>query len=244
MKLLRGLNYVFTTQIFLMLTPYSNLMISNTNRYARQRDLVDQNLLKKSRVLIAGVGGLGGHIAQELAMAGVGTLILVDKDRVDETNLNRQVLYTSDDIAKWKVDVAAEKLRKINPEVQIVSVRGELDSVTLPEFDIAVDGLDNIDSRFKLEKICRDRDVPYIFGAVEGFMGMVSFLDNTTISLEKIIKRRLQLTEVQVLSATVAVVAGMEALEAIKYICKKGILLKNRLMIYDGYSGKFMEVRL
>ncbi len=214
-------------------------------RYSRQLKILNQNTLEQSSVLIAGAGGLGGFSALYLALAGIGKIILVDDDIVEESNLNRQVLYQEEDIGKKKVFVAAERLREKNPNVEIIPVEKSIDTHfdIGQRIDIVVDGLDNIESRFVMEEFAIQKGIPYVFGAVEGFMGMVTFIDSSTKKLEDFIRRIPQKTP-QVLGATAGMIAAIQSMEAIKYLTGRGDLLRNRLLIYDGLSTNFLEVKL
>ncbi len=212
-------------------------------RYARQTKIVPQEKLRNSVVLVAGVGGLGGFAAIYLALAGVGSIVLLDYDIVEESNLNRQVLYRSDDVGKKKVFIAARRLKEINPEVNVVPIDGKIGETDIPSVDIVVDGLDNIESRFRAEEFALNHNIPYVFGAVEEFMGMVTFIDKDTKKLKEFIPA-LTSHKPQVLAATASFIASLQSLEVIKYLTGKGDLLKNRLLVYDALSTNFMEVKL
>ncbi|MFW6151233.1 MAG: HesA/MoeB/ThiF family protein, partial [Chloroflexota bacterium] len=136
-----------------------------------------QARLKEARVLIAGLGGLGGPAAVYLASAGVGTLTVTDTDRVDPTNLNRQILYSEEDIGREKAPVAAEKLRKVNPHTHIEPVQDTL----VPEnaghlvtsVDVVIDALDNMETRLVLNSACVSHHIPLIHGGINGLRGEV-----------------------------------------------------------------------
>jgi len=213
-------------------------------RYSRQMRLVDQEKLKNSTIMIAGVGGLGGFSSLHLTLAGIGKIIILDHDVVEESNLNRQILYREEDIGKKKVQIAARRLKEINPHVKIIPIDGKIGEVEIPHpVDILIDGLDNIKSRFAAEEFALSHNIPYVFGAVEGFMGMVTFIDRDTKKLEDFIYKFSE-RKPQVLAATAGFIASLQSLEAIKYLTGKGDLLKNRLLIYDALSTNFLEVNL
>ncbi len=215
------------------------------SRYERQKFLVSQEKLKSATVLIAGTGGLGGSIGINLALAGVGNLILVDHDVVEESNLNRQVLYRASDIGKKKVYLAAERLKEMNPEIKVVPVDEIInENFDIPyPVDIVVDALDNLESRFNLEKFALNRGIPYVFGAVEGYMGMVTFIDKYTKKLKNFLPRDGN-KKVQVLGATASFTAALQSLEVLKYLSGRGEVLRNNLLIYDALSTSFLEVKL
>ncbi len=215
------------------------------DRYLRQSTLVNQDSLKKSSVLVAGAGGLGSFIATYLALAGIGKLIIVDYDKVEESNLNRQVLYREADIGKWKVSVASEKIREINPDTKVIPLQKKIDEQFDAPYkvDIVVDALDNMPGRLAAERFAMSRNIPFVFGAVEGYMGMVSFIDKNTKKLEEIMKIPGK-ENPQVLGAIVGMTAAIQSMEVIKYLSGRGDLLRNRLLIYDALSSNFTEVLL
>jgi molybdopterin/thiamine biosynthesis adenylyltransferase len=212
-------------------------------RYSRQEKLVNMEIIENSTVLLAGVGGLGSFSSTILAISGIGNIILVDYDKVEESNLNRQILYREQDIGLEKAKVAAQRLREINPRISVKGIVERIDDdFTIPEnVDIVVDGLDNYETRFILEEKAIEKGIPYVFGAVEGFMGMVSFIDTTTVRLKDIV-RKIPKGNPQVLASTVGFTASLQASEVIKFLTKKGDLLRNRLLIYDALSTNFLEV--
>ena len=214
-------------------------------RYSRQEGLVAQDNLKNATVLVGGVGGLGGFSSMYLALAGVGNIIIVDNDVIEESNLNRQVLYRKEDIGKKKVYVAKERLKDLNPDVEITAIDKRIDEnfEILQKIDIVVDGLDNYESRIALERAALQKLSPYVFGAVEGYMGMVTFIDNTTKKLEDFIQN-FEFESVQVLATTAAFTASIQVMEVLKYFSNKGDLLRNRLLIYDALSTNFLKVNL
>ena len=215
----------------------------DVGRYLRQKNLVSQDKLGDASVLIVGVGGLGSFSAIYLTMAGIGKIVLVDYDVVEESNLNRQVLYREEDMGKKKVYIAAKRLKEINPQVELIPLDGKIGEVEIPEVDIVVDGLDNLEARFTTENFALKRGIPYVFGAVEGYMGMVTFIDEDTKKLEDFLPR-IEKALPQVLVSTVGMIAAIQSAEVIKYLNSKGDLLKNRLLIYDALSTNFVEVKL
>ncbi|WP_158601703.1 molybdopterin-synthase adenylyltransferase MoeB [Solilutibacter pythonis] len=152
------------------------------DRYSRQIKLPEvgiagQRKLEDARVLIVGAGGLGSPIALYLAAAGVGRIRLVDDDRVERSNLQRQVLHAEARIGMRKVDSALETLCALNPAIAVEPVVGRLDESTIEALldgvDVAVDGSDNLATRYLLNRGCVRRAVPLVYGAVQGFEGQV-----------------------------------------------------------------------
>ncbi len=214
-------------------------------RYSRQRHLINQKKLGEGRVMVVGVGGLGSASVTLLAMAGVGELLIVDYDVVETSNLNRQILYREKDVGKMKVEVAKKRIEEINPHVKVNAINKKISKgFKIPHgVDIVVDGLDNFEARFIVEKASIESKIPYVFGAVEGYMGMVTFIDKNTKRLRDLFKNLPQGDE-QVLASTVMLTASIQSMEVIKFLSDRGDLLRNRLIIYDGLSTNYMEVRL
>jgi len=154
-----------------------------TERYQRQLmvDGWDQEKLRRARVLVAGVGGLGGLSATYLAAAGVGYLRICDSDKVELSNLNRQFLYTAADIGKSKAMLAAKRLYAQNSEIEIEAVQDTLTETNAVELasgcDLIVDGLDSHADRLKLNKASFDLKIPYVYGAIREWMGQLSFFN-------------------------------------------------------------------
>ncbi|WP_309669561.1 HesA/MoeB/ThiF family protein [Gemmatimonas sp.] len=152
-------------------------------RYARQLVLRGfgpgaQEQLAMARVLIVGVGGLGSPAASYLAAAGVGTLSLVDTDVVDVTNLHRQLLYTTPDVGRRKLDVARERLRAINPQVVVHTHDTRLNAANAASLvaghDVVIDATDNFPTRYAINDACLALGIPFVYGSVARFDGQVS----------------------------------------------------------------------
>ena len=215
-------------------------------RYARQImlwGLESQNRLATSAVLVAGLGGLGSAAALYLAAAGVGRLILVDRERVEISNLNRQILHWTRDIDRLKVDSAAEKLRKLNPSVQLVRVKAAIESPEKVEglvaaVDVVIDCLDNWRSRFVLNEACVRIGRPLVHAAVEGLTGHLTVVaPRKGPCLRCVFPNPRDKGSVPVAGPTPGVLGAMEALEALKLITGYGKPLIGRLLVYDGYAG-------
>jgi molybdopterin/thiamine biosynthesis adenylyltransferase len=134
-----------------------------------------QTKIKSARVVIAGVGGLGCPSALYLAAAGVGTLKLIDNGKVELSNLNRQILHTESDIGKFKVDSAKEKLFHVNHYVNVETSKETISDSNVDnlvkECDIIVDAMDNLETRFVLNRSAVRNDIPFVHGSVEGLHG-------------------------------------------------------------------------
>ena len=227
----------------------------NLERYQRQSILPDfgkkgQEKLRNSCVLVAGIGGLGSVVSMYLVYAGVGKVKIVDADTVEITNLNRQLLYTPEDLGKRKVLVAAKRLSKMNPEVEVVPCQVRIGDDgwerVLDGVDLVVDGLDNLEGRFAVNREVFNRGIPYIYGGVEGFYGMVTTLiPGETPCLSCVVRRdSVRRKPIPVLGPVAGFVASIEALEAIKLISGSGKLLKGRLLYIDGSSWDFTFIEI
>ena len=153
------------------------------SRYSRQTGLdvigtAGQEALRRTSVLIVGVGGLGSPIALYLAGAGIGRLGLVDDDVVSASNLHRQVLYGDDQVGQSKAFCAARRLSALNPHVTVephaLRLTPENAEVIISRYDIVVDGCDNYATRYLIDDVCGRLGRPYVYGAVSGFEGQVS----------------------------------------------------------------------
>lgn len=150
------------------------------NRQIVMKEIGDegQHKLFQAKVAVVGVGGLGTVSSLYLALAGVGYLRLIDQDTVEVQNLHRQILYTVDDLQYPKVEAAAERLQRLNPLLQAEAVSenvniGNVEKL-LAGVDIVVDGLDNMLTRYIVNRACAKMKIPYVFGAAIGFEGNLS----------------------------------------------------------------------
>ena len=216
--------------------------------YARQTVLKEfgrrrQKKLARSKVAVVGLGGLGTISALYLTLAGVGHLRLIDQDTVELSNLHRQVLYTPDDLNYPKVEVSAKRLEKTNPLVKVEPVSENLNAGNverlLSGMDCVVDGLDNMGTRYVVNRACVRFGIPYVFGAAIGLEGNLSvFAPPETPCLECVLPDVeddfLSTCDVRgVLGATAGIIGTMQAMETIKTLTGMGSTLKGKLMICD-----------
>ena len=202
-----------------------------------------QRKLKDSKVAVIGLGGLGSAATLYLALAGVGYLRLVDQDTVELNNLHRQVLYSLEDLRLPKVEAAARRIKQINPEVEVEpipeNVRQSNVEEILADVDCVVDGLDNMRTRYVVNKACVENRIPYVYAAAIGIEGYISvFNPPETPCLACVFPnlddRYLPTCETRgVLGATTGIIGTMEAMEAIKILAGIGKPLKNKLLICD-----------
>ena len=230
------------------------LTINELERYDGQIMLANigkkgQEKLKKTRVFIAGTGGLGSPLAIYLTAAGVGKICVVDHDRVELSNLNRQILHWDEDVGKKKAASATEKLKKINHEVKIEAIEETITDTNvfqlIADFDVIVDAMDNLPTRYLLNKAAIEKNIPFFHGAVYGFEGRaMTIIPGKTACLGCVYRRDIPKEKFPVIGVTPAVIGCIQAAEVIKYIVEIGELLKNRLLIYDGLDMKFTEFKV
>lgn len=226
--------------------------MKNLERYSRQILLPEigeqgQQMIGQASVLIVGVGGLGTLVAQYLAMAGVGKIGLLDFDRVSESNLNRQVLYTEKDLGVVKVEAAKMRLTEINASLNYLTFNEILSTDNVKDifskFDLIIDGTDNIITKYIINDACDALKKPWVYGSIYRFEGQVSVFnyengptyrclypenDNQVLSCE-------EAGVVGVVSATVAI---QQATEALKIILKKENILSGKLLVTNVLSHK------
>jgi molybdopterin-synthase adenylyltransferase len=206
-----------------------------------------QKKLLQSRALLIGVGGLGGTIAILLARMGLGSLVIADGDSFSEDNLNRQALSLEPNVGAKKVRVARMEIARINAATEVEVFEGFVAEKELSNLiqgsQVAVDGLDNMPSRFRLEKACKDEGVPLVHGAVAGFTGQVStiypedlgfraFYGDPRNTPEKGVE-----VELGNLAGIVSTIASLQVQEAIKVLTGLGRPLRNRLLFIDSLNG-------
>jgi len=206
-----------------------------------------QEKLKRARVIIAGCGGLGSPLSIYLAAAGVGTIRVVDHDRVELSNLNRQILHWDKDIGSKKVESAVEKLSQSNQGVIVEPVTETISEANISSlvagFDMIIDAMDNLPTRYLLNKAAIENNIPFVHGAVHGLEGRATtIIPGKTACLRCIYRGLPPREKFPVIGVTPAVIASIQATEVIKYFVGIGRLLTNRLLIYDGLNMKFTEM--
>lgn len=229
-------------------------------RYSRHLALPDfgpqrQRRLSKARVLIMGVGGLGSPAAMYLAAAGVGEIILCDFDRVDLSNLQRQIAHTSDDLGALKVESAADTLLAINPDITVYIIEDRMNADELQEevegADVVLDGTDNFGSRFAINAACVASGVPLVSGAAIRYSGQLSVFeparaespcyaclyDERAEGLENCRSNG-------ILAPVVGVIGSMMAVEAMKLITGIGKPLTGMLASYEALQGTWKHSAL
>ena len=220
-------------------------------RYSRNKTSLnetEQEKLSCCRVFIAGCGGLGGHIVELLARAGVGHLTVADGDVFSESNLNRQLFCTMETIGRSKAASAAERVAVVNPLVTCEAICEFLTEGNaaglLAGHDIVVDALDSAASRALLLDAAMKAGIPMVHGAIAGFCGRVSVIypGDTTAALISSSNGRGIEQEVGNLSFTACCIASVQAAETVKCLLSKGQLCRNRTIELDLLSGEFETV--
>jgi len=233
-------------------------------RYQRQILLHEigasgQLKLQASRVLIIGAGGLGCSAIQYLAAAGIGTLGIVDFDVVEKSNLHRQVLYTTNDIGKFKAKVVFERIQALNADVKTLVYNQKLDNSNaleiIGEFDIVLDGSDNFATRYMVNDACVLLNKPLIYGAVLRFEGHVGVFNINLSGSQSTNYRDLfpvppnpetspSCNEIGVLGVLPGTIGILQATETLKIITGIGTVLANSVMTYNALSLKFNTFQL
>ncbi len=224
-------------------------------RYQRNTKCFDaqqQLRLLRSSVAVVGCGGLGGYLVETLSRLGVGKLTVIDPDRFEEHNLNRQLLCSLDELGAAKVAVARKRVAAVNPAVELVPVQEAFDEQSgerlLGGHDAVADALDNIALRLKLADVCARLDIPLVHGSIGGFYGQVTVQLPGGDGLKKIYGEGGDGRGIEALlgnpSFTPGVVACIEAAEICKLLLGLGAPLTGRFLHIDLLAMKVMEAAL
>jgi adenylyltransferase/sulfurtransferase len=230
-----------------------------TEFYSRQTVLNElgvtgQEKLRHSKVTIVGLGGLGTVSALYLALAGLGSLTLVDQDTVEVNNLHRQVLYSLADLRYPKVEAASRRINEINPETKVIPVPENLESENVSSIlagsDCVVDGLDNMQTRYLINRYCVGNQIPFVFGGAIGMEGNVAVLRSPETPCLECVLPGLNDMDLPtcdtrgVLGATTGIIGAIQAMEAIKVLAGIEPQSKGRLMVFDFAQSEFRTVTL
>ncbi|WP_456365344.1 ThiF family adenylyltransferase [Thermococcus sp.] len=222
-------------------------------RYDRQIMLIGeegQEKLKAATVAVAGVGGLGSPVAYYLTAAGIGRIILIDSEKPELSNLNRQILHWEEDLGKRsKSESAAWKLKRFNSDVEVIARAERLTAENVGrvvgDADVVVDCLDNFETRFLLDDFAAEKGIPLVHGAVEGTYGQVTtIVPGKTRRLREVFKNVRRSGKFPIIGATAGVVGSIQAMEVIKLLTGIGEPLLNRLLIVDLAHNGFEVVEL
>jgi len=229
------------------------LSIREMERYDRQIKISElgvegQIKLKNSRILVVGVGGLGGVAATYLAMAGVGFIRIVDNGILELNNLNRQIPYSEKDIGRLKVEAVAERLKSLNSEIVIEPISEKITSRNidglLRDVDLVVDGLDNFETRLIVNDKCIKFRIPFIHGAVYSFEGrLMTIIPGRSPCLRCLIPTAPpEHDTIPVIGPIPGVIGCLEALEALKIITDLGKPFTDKILIFDGLNLEFTSI--
>ncbi len=225
--------------------------------YSRQVALKElgeagQKKLGKARVAVVGVGGLGSVSSLYLTLAGVGYIRVIDQDTIEPHNLHRQILYTPEDLHYPKAEAAAKRLKLINPMITVEPVSENIHAGNVERLisgvDLVVDGLDNMLTRYIVNRACVKAKIPYVFGAAIGFEGNISvFAPPETGCLECLMPNlsdnQLQTCNTRgVVGATPGIIGSLQAMETIKLITGVGSVLKGKLLVCDFSDMDFTTI--
>jgi adenylyltransferase/sulfurtransferase len=211
--------------------------------------------LKNAKVLIIGAGGLGSPLALYLAAAGIGKIGLVDFDKVSLSNLQRQVLYSTNDIGKLKTEIAAKRIIALNPGTEVVTHNIKLASGNvleiLNEYDVVADGTDNFASRYLINDACLILNKPNVYGSILRFNGQISVFNYHNGPCYRCIYPEPPAAgevpsceEGGVLGVLPGIIGTLQANEVIKIILGKGETLSGRLLMFDGLKASFKEFKI
>jgi len=211
--------------------------------------------LKQAKVLCIGTGGLGAPLGLYLAAAGVGRIGLVDFDRVDDSNLQRQILFSTKDVGRPKIEAAADRLHGLNPEIQIDTFDTHLSSDNaleiLKDYDIVVDGTDNFPTRYLVNDACVILKKPNVYGSIFRFEGQVTIFGYPEGPCYRCLYPEPpppglvpSCAEGGVLGVLPGIVGAIQAAETLKLIIGKGESLVGRLLLFDALAMRFRELKL
>ena len=213
---------------------------------------VGQKRLLNAKVLVVGVGGLGSPIALYLAAAGIGTVGLVDDDRVEISNLQRQIIHTGSDLQRLKVDSARDKIRRMNPDVRIETHKMRLQADNIMEliapYDFIIEGTDNFPTKFLVNDACILSDKPFNQGGILRFEGQTMTHIPGSASYRCVYRTPPPpgavptCSEAGVLGAIPGMLGSIQAAEALKYLLDIGDLLINRVLIFNALTMQFRVV--
>jgi len=226
----------------------SDLSEKELDRYSRQIMLEEigyqgQLKLKQSKVCVVGVGGLGNPIVTRLAAMGVGRIRIVDRDVIELSNLHRQTMFNEDDVGQVKVETAAKKLRKLNPDIIIEEMPVSINDYTALEVvdgcDVVVDALDSVNARYSLNKACIEKKIPFVTGAAVGVTGQsFTILPNQSACYHCLFpaldEDSMPTCSIEgVHPSILSIIGGIEVSEAVKVITGKEPSLKDKVLHVD-----------
>ena len=226
----------------------SDLSEKELDRYSRQIMLEEigyqgQLKLKQSKVCVVGVGGLGNPITARLAAMGVGKIRIVDRDVIELSNLHRQTMFNEDDVGQVKVEIAAKKLRKLNPDIIIEELSVSINDYTafdaVDGCDVVIDALDSVNARYSLNKACIEKKIPFVTGAAVGVTGQsFTILPNESACYHCLFpaldEDSMPTCSIEgVHPSILSIIGGIEVSEAVKIITGKEPSLRDKVLHVD-----------
>jgi len=210
-----------------------------------------QEKLRRSRVLVIGAGGLGSPVLSYLAAAGVGTIGIIDSDRIEASNLQRQILHRTADIGLLKTDSAAAKLKALNPEIEVITHTTRFTAANaralIQPYDFIIDCCDNFATKYLINDTCVAMQKPFSHGAVVALRGEVMTYTPGNASYRDIFEDAPEdgtvptSAQIGILGSIAGIIGSIQATEAIKYIVGTGDLILNRILIFDGCTMQFFS---
>ncbi len=224
------------------------------DRYIRNESMLspEENLsLRKRKVVVAGCGGLGGHIIEMLARLGIGHLTVIDGDVFEPSNLNRQLLSTPDNLGKPKAVEADKRIRQINPDIKVAAREAFITEDNARELleghDVICDALDNVSSRKIVAKAAEDLNTPMVFAAIAGWYAQIGTMMPGSRLLEKIYPADVNKgaeTRLGNPSFTPALAASLQVAECLKLLVNKKGILKHKLLMVDTLEHEYQVIEI
>ena len=237
--------------------PFTNEQLERYSRHIILKEIgvKGQKKLMNGSVLIIGAGGLGAPAAMYLAAAGVGKIGIVDADVVDLSNLQRQVIHTTADVGRPKVESAADTMRAINPDVEVVTYHEFISSANImdiiKDYDFVLDGTDNFPAKFLINDACVMADKPFSHAGILRFKGqLMTVIPHQSPCYRCVFKTMPPKDAIPtckqagVIGAMAGVIGSLQALEAVKFLTGAGELLTGKLLTFDALTMKFHTVKL
>ena len=213
-----------------------------------------QQTLLFSKVLVIGAGGLGSSSILYLAAAGIGTIGIADKDKVELSNLNRQIIHNTGRVGKLKTESAKQTINELNPDIKI-NIYNEISSKNISgivsQYDFVIDATDNFETKFLINDACVKEEKPFCHAGIVGFQGqLMTYVPNKGCCYRCVFKEPPKQDCVSscstdgVLGAAAGIIGSLQAIEAIKYILGTGELLTGYLLTYDALTSEFRKIKL
>lgn len=228
----------------------NELLPARYQRNGESISLAQQRKLFRSSVAVVGCGGLGGYIIEALARLGVGTIVAIDPDVFQEHNLNRQSLCSLDVLGLPKIEVAVARVAKLNPAVTVIPIRTHCSAMNgaelVQDVDVVADALDSISDRLDLAKVCGEKGVPLVHGAIAGWYGQIVTQYPDERTLQNLYENRASSPGVEMrlgnLACTAAVVASIEVAEICKVLLETGTTMRNGMVSLNLYDLAFEKI--